>query len=89
MVVVVHNMHREARRTLHSLSRSYQWGIDDLDYEVIVVENGSAPEQRLGDELVRSFGPEFRYIDLGDDASPSPPARSTAASRLRRLPTWR
>jgi cephalosporin hydroxylase len=72
VVVVVHNMNREARRTLHSLSRSYQWGIEDLDYEVIVVENGSDPEQRLGEELVRSFGPEFRYIDLGDDASPSP-----------------
>jgi cephalosporin hydroxylase len=72
VVVVVHNMRREARRTLHSLSRSYQWGIDDLDYEVIVVENGSDPEQRLGEDLVRSFGEEFRYVDLGDDASPSP-----------------
>jgi cephalosporin hydroxylase len=72
VVVVVHNMRREARRTLHSLSRSYQWGIDDLDYEVIVVDNGSDPEQRLGENLVRSFGEEFRYIELGDDASPSP-----------------
>ena len=90
VVVVVHNMHREARRTLHSLSRSYQWGIDDLDYEVIVVENGSDPEQRLGEELVRSFGPEYRYIDLGDGASPSPAsARSIAASPPRRPTTWR
>jgi cephalosporin hydroxylase len=72
VVVVVHNMRREARRTLHSLSRSYQQGVDDLDYEVIVVENGSEPEQRLGEEFVRSFGSEFRYIDLGEDALPSP-----------------
>ena len=50
----------------------YQQGIDDLHYEVIVVENGSAPDQRLGDELVRGFGPEFRYLDLGDEATPSP-----------------
>ena len=57
---------------MHALSRSYQRGIEDLDYEVIVVENGSAPEQRLGEEFVRSFGPEFRYLDLGDDATPSP-----------------
>lgn len=88
VVVVVHNMHREARRTLHSLSRSYQWGIDDLDYEVIVVENGSDPEQRLGEELVTSFGPEFRYIDLGDGASPSPAAainRGIAASTAHNL----
>ena len=72
VVVVVHNMLREARRTLHSLSRAYQQGIEDLDYEVIVVENGSAPDQLLGEELVRSHGAEFRYIDLGDDAAPSP-----------------
>ena len=72
VVVVFYNMRREAARTLHSLSRAYQQGIDDLDYEVIVVENGSDPDQKLGAEFVESFGPEFRYIDLGDDAQPSP-----------------
>jgi cephalosporin hydroxylase/SAM-dependent methyltransferase len=72
VVVVVHDMLREARRTLHSLSRSYQEGIEDLDYEVIVVENGSVAEQRLGEELVASFGPEFRYIEMGEESSPSP-----------------
>ena len=45
-----------------------------LDYEVIVVENGSDDDQRLGEEFVSSFGPEFRYLDLGDDATPSPTA---------------
>ncbi|MET0903158.1 MAG: CmcI family methyltransferase, partial [Acidimicrobiales bacterium] len=72
VVVVTYDMRREAERTLHSLSRSYQRGIDDLDYEVIVVENGTTGAGRLGDDLVRSFGPEFRYLDLGDDATPSP-----------------
>jgi cephalosporin hydroxylase len=72
VVVVFYNMRREAARTLHSLSRGYQQGVDDLDYEVIVVDNGSEPEQRLGEEFVRSFGAEFRYIELGDDATPSP-----------------
>jgi cephalosporin hydroxylase len=72
LVVVFHNMRREAARTLHSLSRSYQQGVDDLDYEVIVVENGSDPDHRLGGDLVRSFGPEFRYLDLGDESTPSP-----------------
>ena len=67
---------REAARTLHSLSRAYQQGIDDLDYEVIVVENGSTPDQRLGEEYVRSFGPEFRYIDLGDEADALARARA-------------
>jgi cephalosporin hydroxylase len=88
VVVVVYNMRREAARTLHSLSRSYQQGVDDLDYEVIVVENGSEPQQRLGERFVRSFGREFRYIDLGDDAASSPaPAvnRGIAASTGRAL----
>ncbi len=84
VVVVVYEMRREAARSLRALSRTYQEGIDDLDYEVIVVENGSAPEHRLGEELVRSFGPEFRYLDLGADATSSPaPAlnRGIAVSR--------
>jgi cephalosporin hydroxylase len=72
VVVVAYEMQREMQRTLHSLSRSYQDGADDVDYEVIVVENGSSPERRLGEELVRSFGPEFRYLDLGTEATPSP-----------------
>ncbi len=88
VVIVVHNMRREAARTLHSLSRAYQRGVDGLDYEVIVVENGSEPEQRLGEEFVHSFGREFRYVDLGEDAAPSPvPAvnRGIAASTGRVL----
>ncbi|MEZ5179788.1 MAG: CmcI family methyltransferase [Acidimicrobiales bacterium] len=72
VVVVFYDMAREAPKTLHSLSRRYQEGIDDLDYEVVVVENGSHPDQRLGAELVASFGPEFRYLDLGDAATPTP-----------------
>ena len=76
VVVVFYNMRREAARTLHSLSRAYQEGIDDVDYEVIVVENGSTHDQKLGAEFVESFGPEFRYLDLGDDATPSPVARA-------------
>ena len=72
VVVVFYNMRREAARTLHSLSRAYQRDIDDLDYEVIVIENGSAADGRLGEDFVRSFGPEFRYLDLADEASSSP-----------------
>ena len=43
VVVVFYNMRREAARTLHSLSRSYQRHVQDLDYEVLVIDNGSAP----------------------------------------------
>lgn len=72
VIVVFYNMKREASRTLHSLSRAYQRDVADLDYEVIVVENGSQEDQRLGEGFVRSFGPEFRYLDLGGEATPSP-----------------
>ncbi len=72
VVVVFYNMRREAARTLQSLSRSYQQDVDDVEYEVLVVENGSNEEEKLGEEFVRSFGPEFRYVDLGADATPSP-----------------
>jgi cephalosporin hydroxylase len=72
VIVIFYNMRREAERTLHSLSRVYQQGLDDIDYEVIVVENGSDEGQKLGDEFVRSFGAEFRYLDLAADATPSP-----------------
>ncbi|MDW3220235.1 MAG: CmcI family methyltransferase [Acidimicrobiales bacterium] len=72
IVVVFHNMRREAERTLHSLTRGYQRGIDDLHYEVIVVDNGSDPDQALDAAFVESFGAEFRLLDMGADAPPSP-----------------
>jgi cephalosporin hydroxylase len=88
VVIVFYNMRREAPRTLHSLSRAYQEGIDGISYEVIVVENGSADGQKLRAAFVRDFGPEFRYVDLGADASPSPVGalnRGIALSRGRSL----
>jgi cephalosporin hydroxylase/GT2 family glycosyltransferase len=72
VVVVFYNMRREAVRTLQSLARSYQRGIEDLDYEVLVVDNGSDPDQRLTPEFVASFGPEFRLLEPEGDAHASP-----------------
>src|SRR5262249_49010379 len=82
VVVVFFNMQREAARTLLSLSRSYQRGLEEIDYEVIAVDNGSRADQRLGDDYVRSFGPEFRYLDLGADASPSPTVALNRAAAM-------
>ncbi len=84
VVVVIYNMRREAARTLHSLSRGYQQGVADLDYEVLVVENGSDDDQRLGAEYVESFGPEFRYLDMGADAKPSPTGALNRAVQVAR-----
>jgi cephalosporin hydroxylase len=72
VLVVFYNMRREAKRTLQSLSRAYQRDLDKIGYEVIAIENGSDPDQKLGATFVQSFGDEFRYIDMGDDARPSP-----------------
>ncbi len=73
VVVVFYNMRREAARTLQSLARSYQRGIEDLDYEVLVVDNGSDPDERLSPEFVASFGPEFRLLEPVGEAHAAPP----------------
>lgn len=72
VIVVFDNVRPEAERALHSLSRAYQRGVEDVDYEVIVVDHHSAPDHRLGESFVNSFGQEFRYLDLGSDSTPSP-----------------
>lgn len=69
MVVVVYNMARQAARTLHSLSATYQHHIDPDDYEVIVVDNGSNPP--LDPDLVAPLVGNFRLIRI-DPASRSP-----------------
>ena len=88
VVVVFHEMRREAARTLTSLTRQYQKGVDDLTYEVLVVDNGSSPGQRLTEDEVRTFGDEFLLIDMGEGARPSPTSALNAgieASRGRNL----
>lgn len=59
VVVIVHNMRREAARTLFSLSPTYQRGVAAEDYEVVVVENGSTLPLN-GDDVERT-GPNVRY----------------------------
>ena len=75
IVVVVYNMRREAPRTLYSLSPAYQQGVDPLQYEVIVVENGST--EALPPGLVETFGDNFRYTFLED-----PPASPAYAANI-------
>jgi len=61
ILVVVHNMRREAPRTLLSLTRDYQRGALP-EYEVLVLENGSS--EPLDEAQVRGFGREFSYHRL-------------------------
>ena len=60
VIVVVHNMAREAPRTLYSLSTDYQRDIVADDYEVLVVDNGSQPP--LDDSALQKLAGNFRYI---------------------------
>jgi glycosyltransferase involved in cell wall biosynthesis len=69
VVTVVHNIPREAPRTLLSLSAAYQRHINAEDYEVIVVDNGSSPP--LDPKLLRGLKGNFRLIRI-DPAPPSP-----------------
>lgn len=60
IIVVFHDMRREAANTLFSLGTGYQRDIDPEAYEVIAVDNNSADP--LTAEFVESFGPQFRLI---------------------------
>lgn len=59
VIVNFFNNRREARNTLHSLTRGYQLGAAAIDYEVIAIDNGSTSP--LSADEVRSFGPQFHY----------------------------
>ena len=59
IIVIFHNMCREAERTLHTLSTAYQTGVSDADYEVIAIDNGSS--QPLNPAWVSEFGTNFTY----------------------------
>lgn len=69
VIVIVHEMRREAPRTLRSLSAGYQRGIDADCYEIVVIENGS--KHPLDASEWSSLPGEFRYFYLAD-AAPSP-----------------
>lgn len=70
VIVVTFDMARELPRTLQSLKRTYQLDSDVLDYEVLVIDNGS-PEP-IADDVITSCGPNFHYHRLVDPpASPA------------------
>lgn len=77
IIVNFYNMSREAERTLTSLSRGYQIGVEDLAYEVICVDNGSTPP--LDANWIKGFGPEFRLV-RPKHPQPSPCAALNAAA---------
>jgi len=69
VIVIFHNMPREAKRTLYSLTTEYQKGISGSDYELIAVDSSS--KQPLDESMVRSHGSQFHYLSV-DCEHPSP-----------------
>ena len=59
IVVIFHNMRREADRTLLSLAPSYQTGVTADAYEVIAIDNG--PSVPLDQAAVIRHGSNFNY----------------------------
>lgn len=81
VVVVMHNMRREAERTLYTLSQSYQRGISADDYEVLVMDSGSS--EPLDPHWVASFGPQFGYGRVQPD-QPTPVEAMNLGAHLAR-----
>ena len=69
VVLIVYKMPEQARKTLISLSPTYQLGVTAEDYEIIVVENAS--DQLLGETTALAQAPNIRYF-LRDEKLPTP-----------------
>jgi hypothetical protein len=81
VIVVVHNMPRQAMNTLASLATPYQKNISAEDYEIIVVENAS--DNNLEENAVTALGDNFRYF-LREEPGVSPvPAVNFAFQQAR------
>jgi len=80
-IVVYHNMKREIARTLMSLKKEYQLDSEEIDYEVIVVDNGSS--ELLMPEEVKQAGDYFFFSSM----QPSHPSPAHAINRAAELAT--
>jgi glycosyltransferase involved in cell wall biosynthesis len=77
VVLAARNMERELPRTLHTLTLAYQSGVEESDYEVIVVDCGSTvPIDRAE---VRAYGMNFQLLRF--ETSPSPARAMNQAVR--------
>lgn len=75
VIVVTYNMNRELPRTLASLAPGYQRGIAAGEYEVIVVDNGSAIPPEPGD---------FAHLAMDLTILTTPGATSSPAPAVNR-----
>jgi hypothetical protein len=82
VIICIYNMAREAPRTILSALPPYQKDVDEIRYEVIVVDNGSTVPLSASD--VAGFPPEVRCVSC-PDPRPSPVlATNWAANHVAR-----
>lgn len=81
IVVIVYDMPSQAMNTLYSLSPSYQQGVNERDYEIIVMENHS--KHCLDPVAVAKLGNNFHY-QLREEKGVSPaPAINAGLAECR------
>jgi glycosyltransferase involved in cell wall biosynthesis len=82
VVVVCYEMAAQIKNTLRSILPPYQRGVETSEYEIILIDNGSAKSL---DEETRTISPNLQYIYLRpDESSPNPAsAMNRAAARAR------
>jgi glycosyltransferase involved in cell wall biosynthesis len=79
IVIASFGMARELPRTVLSLSRGHQRGIDALDYEIVVVDNGSP--DAVDRVAIESIGPNVRVVRFeGLGVSPAKAVNRAVAS---------
>jgi glycosyltransferase involved in cell wall biosynthesis len=81
VIVIAHNMPRQAMNTLYSLSSHFQLGVAETDYEVLVVENESAAN--LDPAAVAALGSNFHYRLRSETGISPAPAINSALARCR------
>lgn len=81
VIIVIYEMDRAAPRSILSLLPPYQQGLSAEDYEVLVVDNGSASP--IPAEQIESMGANVRYICL-ESPPPSPAYAINHAASLAR-----
>ena len=72
IVIIAYKMQREIPRTLRSFLPPLQRAVEDVDYEIIIVDNGSPDALELGDLLHQSSLPVHLVRIAPEDARVSP-----------------
>ncbi|MEP5567772.1 MAG: glycosyltransferase [Halioglobus sp.] len=83
VIVIGYKMAGQLENTLRSLYADYQSGVEEDDYEVIVMENNSVAN--LPDSVVQNLPSNFRYV-LREETAATPVYAVNEAFTLSRAP---